>query len=150
MSRVRTELIRLQEELEKATKDGSKERIKDIIVALREIPVTLALLKEIRVSKNLLTIKEQYESDEVGTEAKSLLNKWREDCKKQSTAPSVPKTTSPPSEKKTEEPKISTATSSIDWNNDDDEDNYDALPPNRRKVCNSSPCFTSTTGICVH
>lgn len=81
-----SELILYRDQLEKYVNNDTyeEELITDILSKLFLFPITVDYLKSTKIGLVLQTIKNKYVKEKAGQEAKRLLNKWRDECKKPS------------------------------------------------------------------
>lgn len=143
-----TEISNFRARLEKSlsTEETSVEEFTDVLAALKQIPITIDLLRKTKIGQTLQEVKKKHSADDVGVQTKALLSKWKKDCEsvddsKLKSEPVTPKestsaktVTSPP---KAWGGLVSKDTSVANKKEDEDvvdESHYNALSTQRRQV----------------
>lgn len=62
------------------SENNEEERVTDILNELMKIPISIEILREVKIGQLLQKVKSQFADSSLGNEAKKLLNKWRKDC----------------------------------------------------------------------
>jgi len=143
MSRVETEMNNLRVSLEKGLESSETESMMDVLKALEQLPISIALLKSTKIGNTLQDVKKKFAESEVGTNARNLITKWKKDCEAQ-LPPKTPKSEANGSK----EGSVASSTASLvrtpstEIEDDAADELYDQLTPIRKTIMEMfTQCF---------
>ncbi len=137
-NRIEKEMTDLRCALDKALLSSEVEALKDLLVALDKLPISIELLKATKIGQTLQEIKKKFVNDELGTQSKTLISKWKKECENQNNSVSKSESTGSLSKLEStsssdDKPKLVRA-ASVDAEDDFSEDLYNQLPAMRKTV----------------
>lgn len=139
MSAAEVQLFRTSLEKHVASETYEENMILDILEKLFVFPITVEILKTTKIGQVLQEIKSKFADKKAGSEARRLISKWKEECKKPGDKEKEKKVGAAPSsvKKDKKDSPVTSADSESTFDDNDtsySEDKVNQLPPGRKKI----------------